>query len=44
MVNKQKLQVAKNLLDEASEAFGKNHFGKINQARNIIDKILKEVD
>ena len=41
-MNKQKLQVAKNLLDEASETFGKNHFGKINQARNIIKNILKD--
>jgi len=32
------------LLDEAGEAFGKNHFGKINRARNIIDQILKESD
>ena len=37
-----KLKVASKLLDDANKNFDKNHYAKVEKAKNIIDEIIEE--
>lgn len=37
-----KLKVAHNLLEDANNHFDKNHYDKVEKAKNIIEEIIEE--